>query len=113
MLVRRGANTKFGNRKFDIETDETDLRRMLAEGGAEDPEAVAARMPTKDVYLALDHEAQAFLHSALRDLEPEEKQVHAEAAKRHRALRDKYLAPYLPRPVPAEEPAAEPAEAPA
>jgi hypothetical protein len=111
MMVRRGWSIDYAKKKFDVELDENDLQRMLAERGVPDPAALAARMSTHHVYLALDAEAMAFVHDTLRRMALElgkndEAQDHLRKLQAHRAERDRILGIYAPKPAPEAEPEA-------
>lgn len=97
MDVKRGWNTEYGKRKFDVAVEEADLLRMLAERGALDPAQVAAGMLTQDVYLIMDAEAMAFVHHSLSRQEPEQAEKHLAKLKEHRGERDALLDKYVPR----------------
>jgi hypothetical protein len=99
MRIKRGWSLDYGKYRFDVEADETDLLRTLAELGAADPAKVSAAMSPIDVYLALDHEAQAFAHHALAKAEPDKSAEHYAAATEHLAKRDAVIRKYVPAPA--------------
>jgi hypothetical protein len=106
MRIKRGWSTDFGKTRFDIEVDETDLLEMLAEQGAENPEATRASMRRMDVFRVMDAEATAYEHAAVLSRTPEgSEEARALTAnfKASRAERNLLIAKYLPRPA---EPAA-------
>jgi hypothetical protein len=112
MNIQRGWSIEYGNLKCSIMIEEVDLLCMLAERGAEDPAKVRAGMLTRDAYLAMDAECQAFLHDTLRKKEPEDSQARRDLAakvKEYRAERNRLLDSYV-RPAPAAEAEGEPAE---
>jgi hypothetical protein len=98
MKIKRGWSLDYGKFRFDAEADETDLLRVLVELGAEDPAKVSAHMTAIDVYLVLDHEAQAFAHHSLAKAEPEKSDSHYAAATEHLAQRDAVIRKYVPEP---------------
>lgn len=101
MRIKRGWSTDFGKTRFDIEVDETDLLEMLAEQGAEAPEAVRATMRRMDVFLTMDAEATAYEHAAVLSRTPagsEEAKALTAKFKASRAERNRLIAKYLPPP---------------
>jgi hypothetical protein len=101
MNVTRGwASGDYGRRKGSVMVEEVDVLRMLALRLVDDPVKVAARMATKDVYLVMDEEAQAFVAWALSRQEPAQRDEHLANLKAHRAERDRILDIYAPRPAP-------------
>jgi hypothetical protein len=99
MKIKRGWSTDYGKHRFDVEVEEADLLRILAELGASDPATVSAGMTAIDVYLAMDHEAQAFAHHSLAKTEPDDAAGHYEVAKRHLTERDTIIRKYVPAPA--------------
>ena len=70
------------------------LLRILAELGASDPAKVSASMTAIDVYLVMDHEAQAFTHHSLAKSEPDKSADHYAAATTHISQRNAVIAKY-------------------
>lgn len=77
MNVSRGTSTDFGHNKVSVLVEETDLLQMLAERGASDPAKVRASMKSRDVFLVMDEEAQAYLALAARTWTPAKSQEDA------------------------------------
>jgi hypothetical protein len=94
MKIKRGWSLDYGKFRFDVEVDETDLLRILAELGASDPAKVSASMTAIDVYLVMDHEAQAFTHHSLAKSEPDKSADHYAAATTHISQRNAVIAKY-------------------
>lgn len=97
MRVKRGWSTDFGKARYDVEVDETDLLRMLADYGDEDPASTAARMSTQSVMQIMDAEAMAFVHFSLSKHEPAQAEAHLAKVKEFRAERGRLLGTYVPR----------------
>lgn len=97
MKIKRGWATDFGKVRYDVEVDETDLLRMLADYGDEDPAATAARMSTQNVMQIMDAEAMSFVHFSLSKHEPAQAETHLGKVKEFRAERDALLDKYVPR----------------
>jgi len=85
MMIRRGWSQEYGKQKFDVEVDETDLHRELAEHGAHNPLAVAAGMTVKQAYTVLDSLAMMIVHDTLRRRgeDPEAQQAKAARYQEH------------------------------
>jgi hypothetical protein len=105
MEIKLGWAVDYGKTRFDVTVTETDLLRLLAERGAEDPAAVSASMVLGHVYLAMYAEAQAFVRHSQSRQEPGQREEHLKAYREHLAERDRVLSRYvpLPEPVPAPE----------
>jgi predicted peroxiredoxin len=99
MNVQRGVSTDFGRNKVSAMVEESDLLRMLAEAGADDPEKTSAAMISSDVLMAMDEELQSFTAYLALSWTPrgsvEEGELKA-GIKLHRGRRDRVLAKYVP-----------------
>jgi hypothetical protein len=96
MRIKRGWSTDFGKNRFDAEAEETDLLRVLAEAGFDDPAKIAAEMKASDVYRVLDAEVMGYVHDTLRKHEKPKAEEHLAKIREYRAERDRILAKYRP-----------------
>jgi hypothetical protein len=103
MLLRNGWNTSMGRQKFDVEVSETDLVRILHEAGVEDAAGTVLTMPTRDVFLILQCEAEIWATMGLRRLAPDtaEDAARKEIITSARTTQKGVLARYLPPKAPA------------
>jgi hypothetical protein len=97
MEIKDGWATDWGKVRFDVLVEETDLLRMLAARGVEDPAACAARMTTGDVFGIMSAEAAAFRHVSLAKQEPAQRETHMTEVAKHRAERNRLLDKYAPK----------------
>lgn len=95
MEIKRGWATDFGKIRFDVQVDETDLKRMLTAHGCTTPEETAATMDTYAVFRILDAEAQAYVSASLARQEPANAEAHRAQAGAWRSQRDKLLTQVL------------------
>lgn len=98
MEIGRGWATDYGKNRFDVRADETDLLRVLAEAGFEDPVKTAASMKSSDVMRALDAELMMYVHFTLSKHEHPKEAEHLAKMRDYRAARDAILARYRPEP---------------
>ena len=96
MEIKRGWATDYGKNRFDVSADETDLLRILAENGFEDPVKTAAAMKSSDVMQVLDAELMIYVHFTLSKHEVPKRDDHLADMKRFRGERDAILAKYRP-----------------
>jgi hypothetical protein len=98
MKARAGWNTKWGERKFDVEADEDDIKRILQENGI--PPSESGELTFAEAFGLLHHETEAYSRLTLLKVQPflsEGKLTDVQAAevkneiKEHRAARDKIL----------------------
>jgi hypothetical protein len=98
MELGRGWATDYGKNRFDVRADETDLLRILAEAGFENPGKAAAAMKSSDVMQALDAELMQYVHFTLSKHEKPKAAEHLARMREFRAERDAILARYRPEP---------------
>jgi hypothetical protein len=119
MEITDGWAFNYGNEKFVVTVDETDVRRMIvarlallgAPRSREVIEELALTFHTEDVYAMLQADAAAFTAHSLSQrpaTKPEERADLLRQLKARRAEREAVLDKYLPRPARQAEP--EPAE---
>lgn len=119
MEITDGWAFNYGNEKFVVTVDETDVLRMIIarltllgeKRSREEITELALAIPTEDVYALLQADAAAFTAHSLSQrpaTKPEERADLLKQLKARRREREALLDKYLPRPAkPAEpEPAA-------
>lgn len=123
MEITDGWAFNYGNEKFVVTVDETDLLRMIVARLAllerpytrEAVEELALTFRTEDVYALLQADAAAFTAHSLSQrpaTKPDERADLMKQLKARRAEREAVLDRYLPRPAKQAEPA-EPEPSPA
>jgi hypothetical protein len=105
MKVNRGWAQDFGKLRMDVTVDEEDLRALLAERGAADPDGLARSLTTMDKYQVMHNEARLYEHLALADQagrKTDPGQALLRQALEYRGKRDAILEKYAPRVPPGE-----------
>jgi hypothetical protein len=107
MRARAGWNTKWGERKFDVEADEDDIKRILQENGI--PPSEASELRFAEAFGLVHHETEAYARLTLLQVQPflvdgrlDDKQVAAVKAemKAHRDEKDKIIKAIMFRAAP-------------